>query len=352
MTNQLPLLKGSVRIGETVCIGYYEQTGLNLTPEQEKQRVLKFVQEAVEKFAPTETLKAPALKMQVDVNEPTGRRKLLAGKEATVNVQVTQDVSQSSAVSERDAMALLSRFQFPSKRWYDRVGQLSGGERRRLQLLQILARRPNVLLLDEPSNDLDLNTISVLEEYLTDTFEGCLIVVSHDNFFVNRVAEHLFVFEGDGIVRDFQGSYTEYVQYRLDVAQEKRDAANEAAKAKKSSTTAAATSSSTKKKIQDIESDAITTTVSKSTAIATSATAASSSPSSAMNYNERKEYNKLEKEIAKLGKEIKEYEDKLTNSNGKEGYSQLNEWTKKLNDLKSQCEKKEMRWLELAAIEG
>ena len=127
LTNELPLVKGSVRIGETVCIGYYEQTGLSLTPEQEKQPVLKFVQEAVEKYTPTETLKAPALKISVDVNEPTGRRDRLAGKEASVNVQVTQEISQSSAVSERDAMALLSRFQFPSKRWYDRVGQLSGG---------------------------------------------------------------------------------------------------------------------------------------------------------------------------------------------------------------------------------
>jgi hypothetical protein len=98
-----------VRIGETVCIGYYEQTGLNLTAEQEKQPVLKFVQEAVEKFTPQETLKAPQLKMQIDVNEPTGRRKVLAGKEATVNVQVTQDISQSSAVSERDAMVYKSK---------------------------------------------------------------------------------------------------------------------------------------------------------------------------------------------------------------------------------------------------
>ena len=344
LTNELKLLKGSVRIGETVCIGYYEQTGLNLTPEQEKQPVLKFVQEAVEKFTPTETLKAPALKISVDVNEPTGRRDRIAGKEASVNVQVTQEISQSSAVSERDAMALLSRFQFPSKRWYDRVGQLSGGERRRLQLLQILAKRPNVLLLDEPSNDLDLSTLAVLEEYLTETFEGCLLVVSHDNFFVNRVAEHLFVFEGDGIVRDFQGSYTEYLQYRLDIAQEKKDAANEA---KKSSSSSSSSSSSkqVKSKIKDVESDAIIQETKTTTTVKSS-----NSPPKALSYNERKEYNKLEKEIAKLGLEIKEYEDKLSNSNGKEGFSTLNEWTKKLNDLKGLCEKKETRWLELAAL--
>lgn len=82
---------------------------------------------------------------------------------------------------------------------------MSGGERRRLQLLQVLARAPNVLLLDEPSNDLDLSTLTALEEYLTEVFDGCLVVVSHDNFFVNRVAEHLFLFEGDGVVRDFEG---------------------------------------------------------------------------------------------------------------------------------------------------
>ena len=186
---------------------------------------------------------------------------------------------------------------------------------------------------------------------MTDTFEGCLIVVSHDNFFVNRVAEHLFVFEGDGIVRDFQGSYTEYLQYRLDVAQEKRDAANESAKAKKAISTSTTSSSNTKKKgLVDIESDAIVTA--KDTNVAIKSTTTLSAPSKTMNYNERKEYNKLEKEITKLGLEIKEYENKLLNSNGKEGYSQLAEWNKKVEDLKSQCQKKESRWIELASIEG
>ena len=185
---------------------------------------------------------------------------------------------------------------------------------------------------------------------MTDTFEGCLIVVSHDIFFVNRVAEHWFVFKVDGIVRDFQGSYTEYLQYRLDVAQEKRDAANESAKAKKAASTSATSSSNTKKKgLVDIESDAITA---KDTNVVVKSTTTVTAPSKTMNYNERKEYNKLEKEITKLGLEIKEYESKLLNSNGKEGYSQLAEWNKKVEELKSQCQKKENRWLELAAIEG
>ena len=115
-------------------------------------------------------------------------------------VTISEDVGGrgTAAVSEKEAMNLLSRFGFPSKRWYDRVGKLSGGERRRLQLLQVLARRPNVLILDEPSNDLDLQTLSALEEYLSEDYQGCLVVVSHDQFFMDRVAEHLFIFEGDG----------------------------------------------------------------------------------------------------------------------------------------------------------
>lgn len=159
LTGALPLLKGSVRLGETVRVGYYEQTGLLLSPEQENQPVLRFVQEAVDRATvaansagSTDTLKAKAAavpQMRVEEAGSLGRRKMLAGKEASVSVQI-QDPSKaggggSSAFSEREAMSLLTRFQFPSKRWYDRVGQLSGGERRRLQLLQVLALAPNVI---------------------------------------------------------------------------------------------------------------------------------------------------------------------------------------------------------------
>jgi ATP-binding cassette subfamily F protein uup len=110
----------------------------------------------------------------------------------------------NTALSENEAMRLLKQFNFPSSRWYDSVARLSGGEQRRLQLLQILALQPNVLLLDEPSNDLDLSTLSSLEDYLTDSYQGCLLTVSHDQFFMNRVTDHLFVFEGSGVVRDFR----------------------------------------------------------------------------------------------------------------------------------------------------
>ncbi|CAM9641767.1 unnamed protein product, partial [Phaeothamnion confervicola] len=94
------------------------------------------------------------------------------------------------------------------------VERLSGGERRRLQLLQVLAKNPNFLVLDEPSNDLDLSTLGVLEDFLINEYKGCLIVVSHDRWFMDKVAKHLFVFEGDGIVRDFEGSFSEYLDLR------------------------------------------------------------------------------------------------------------------------------------------
>ena len=201
LTGELKLEEGEMRLGETVQVGYYEQTGLKLNVEQEKQVVLRFVQEAVDKAAPTNVkTTGPKVEVsQVSQNE-MGRRDKNRGKEGAISVKISDDAGSgpSTTFSEKEAMSLLTRFGFPSKRWYDRVDRLSGGERRRLQLLQVLAKRPNVLILDEPSNDLDLQTLSALEEYLTEAYQGCLLVVSHDQFFMDRVAEHLFVFEGDG----------------------------------------------------------------------------------------------------------------------------------------------------------
>ncbi len=190
LSQQLNLVSGTLRVGETVKIGYYNQGGLTLTPEQERQPVLKFVQEECEKSGLMKKLRGEGVKsadsmpkIAVSMADPNslGRRDRKVGKEATIEVQVVNDMGsgETTAFSEREAMALLSRFNFPSKRWYDRVGQLSGGERRRLQMLQVLAQKPNMLLLDEPSNDLDLLTLGALEEYVTDVFEGCLVVVSH-----------------------------------------------------------------------------------------------------------------------------------------------------------------------------
>ena len=307
LTGELPLSSGSVRVGETVKFGYYAQQGLSLTPEQESLPVLKFVQEAVERGAEAAGPDKPDTTVMAVVSEDLGRRKRLAGKEASVTIEVQDRVSASSAVSERDAMLLLSRFQFPKHRLYDRVGQLSGGERRRLQLLQVLAKAPNVLILDEPTNDLDLQTLAALEDYLTEVFQGCLVVVSHDSYFVNRVAEHLFVFEGNGVVRDFQGTYSEYLEYRQELKQ------------RRASPPQAQTPSSPSPELKQEEKPA-------------------------RSYAAMKEINKLEREMERLGKEIAQLEERLFEE---KGYSVLAELTAKQNSLKDQLAAKEERWLEL-----
>lgn len=157
LAGQLELDSGTLRIGDTVRLGYYTQGGLNLTAVQEAGTVLQFVQEAVEKGAALQpgTMKEAAPQIVIETGPALGRRKQLAGKDAGVSVQVSTAAPRAASVaySEKEAMTLLQRFQFLPKRWQDRVGRLSGGERRRLQLLQVLAKAPNVLLLDEPSND-------------------------------------------------------------------------------------------------------------------------------------------------------------------------------------------------------
>lgn len=127
-------------------------------------------------------------------------------------IEVVTDIAEhvvGRSGAEQSAMQLLNRFLFPPKRQQDYVALLSGGERRRLQLCTVLMQKPNFLVLDEPTNDLDIPTLQVLEEYLSQ-FDGCLLVVSHDRYFMDRITEHLFVLEGDGKVRDFPGNYTDY----------------------------------------------------------------------------------------------------------------------------------------------
>jgi ATP-binding cassette subfamily F protein uup len=338
LTGDLSLVGGSVRLGDTVRVGYYEQTGLNITAEQEQSTILKFVQEAVEKGIRekgNEPLKEAAPQFVVAAGGPVSRRKAVAGKEVGVSLALSTSTGSTAAaataVSEREAMTLLKRFMFSSKRWYDRVGQLSGGERRRLQLLQVLARAPNVLLLDEPSNDLDLSTLSALEEYLTESFDGCLVVVSHDNFFVNRVAEHLFVFQGDGVVRDFQGSYTEYLEYRKDMLADAKSSASASAKAAKADVVTVMEAEGEKKsnvkaqkKVQEKKEEDLS-------------------------HNDRKEFYKLEAQIAKFNQQIVDLEEKIANAGARgEGYMVLGEMQAEAERLKEHLGERELRWLELA----
>src|SRR5690606_15802152 len=115
-------------------------------------------------------------------------------------------------------------FGFPPKQQHTPIGNLSGGERRRLQLLMVLIKNPNFLILDEPTNDLDIMTLNTLEEFL-DNFPGCLIIVSHDRYFMDRLVDHLFVFEGEGIIKDFPGNYSEFREWEKEQKAQQKDKA-------------------------------------------------------------------------------------------------------------------------------
>ncbi len=163
LTGEEPVDSGTIETGSTVQFGHYKQQGLTLPPDKRAIDVLKDVAEVIE-------------------------------------------LSDGSRIS---AGQFLERFRFNSETQYTPIGKLSGGEKRRLGLMMALLRHPNFLILDEPTNDLDLETLQILEEFLLG-FGGCLIIVSHDRFFMDKLVEHFFVFEGDGVVRDFNGSYMEY----------------------------------------------------------------------------------------------------------------------------------------------
>ncbi|MFP8489992.1 ABC-F family ATP-binding cassette domain-containing protein [Gracilimonas sp. Q87] len=255
---------GTVETGETIVFGHYQQKGIQIDESKRVIEVIKEVAEVIE---------------------------LANGDRIT-------------------ASQFLEHFMFPGKMQYTPVEKLSGGEKRRLMLMMVLIKNPNFLILDEPTNDLDLLTLNKLEDFLQN-FGGCLIIVSHDRFFMDKLVDHYFVFEGQGVIRDFHGTYDEYRDEILSRISDDN---------KKESKTQ--TSSKTKEKPQEPES------VQK------------------LSYNERREFNKLEKEIAKLEKQKTRLEEKMGTSDLE--YGDLNELSKELDELKEEIEKKEIVWLEMA----
>ena len=244
---------GKVVIGDTVVFGYYGQDGLQLKTDR---RVIDVVKDIAE-FIP-----------------------LTKGRKLT-------------------AVQLLERFLFPPHQHYQYAHTLSGGERRRLYLLTILMKNPNILILDEPTNDLDVLTLNVLEEFLDD-FPGVVIIVTHDRYFLDKTVDHIFVLEGQGVVRDFNGKYQEYRMQQLEKPQ---------------------TTSSDK--------------------VATLPKAVST-----LSYDERKELSRLEKEIQKLTDKKQSISAQFTDASL--SAEKIMSLSRELNDLASQVEEKEMRWLELA----
>lgn len=263
----IPPDEGKFDIGETVKFGYFSQEGLQFN---EQQKVIDIVRDIAE---------------YIDLG---GGRHYSASQ-------------------------LLQHFLFSPTQQYDYVYKLSGGERRKLYLCTILMRNPNFLVLDEPTNDLDIKTLQILEEYLQD-FPGCVIVVSHDRYFMDKVVDHLLVFKGEGQIQDFPGNYTQYRQWTtlLPKAEAEKTAADNEKKAKNASYR-----NDTRRR---------------------------------MTYKERMEFQQTEKDIASLTAEKESIEQEL--SSGGISVERITELSKRLPTLTQELDEKELRWLELSEIES
>lgn len=255
--------EGRFDIGETVKFGYYSQDGLQF---DEQERVIDIITKRAE---------------YIDLG---GGRHLSASQ-------------------------FLQRFLFTPEEQYDYVYKLSGGQRRKLYLCTVLMENPNFLILDEPTNDLDIQTLQVLEEYLQD-FPGCVIVVSHDRYFMDKVVDHILVFKGEGVIDDFPGNYTQYRQYSALQSKEETKA-DASVKEKKS-----------------YRNDS----------------------RRRMSYKEKREFEQLEKDIASLEQHQHEVEEALCS--GTLSVEELTEKSRLLPKLKEEIDEKSMRWLELSEIEG
>lgn len=207
------------------------------------------------------------------------------------------------------ASQFLQHFLFTPEQQHNYVYKLSGGEKRKLYLCTVLMKNPNFLVLDEPTNDLDIQTLQIFEEYLAD-FPGCVIIVSHDRYFMDKVVDHLLVFKGNGVVNDFPGNYTQYREWCSLKSREEETAAKKDSRPKE-------------KRHQERRK---------------------------MSYKEKMEFAQLEKEIAELEKEQKEIEEQLCS--GKLPVDELTEKSKRLPLIKEELDLKELRWLELSEIES
>lgn len=255
---------GKINIGDTVTFGYYHQQGLQL---KEDDRVIDWVKNIAENFP----------------------------------------LADGAVVS---ASEFLTRFLFPPEQQYTYISRLSGGEKKRLQLLSILFRNPNFLILDEPTNDLDIETLQVLEDFL-ENFPGCVMLVSHDRYFMDRLIDHLFVFEGEGEIRDFPGNYSQY-----------REAAESEENSRK-----------TEKRRQEsekIKQNSNTNTLKKK---------------KKLSYNEQRELKQLENNMPKLETEKAGLTQKLSEPDLP--YDQLQAASERIAEINNELDEMEMRWLEL-----
>ena len=265
---------GKINVGETIVFGYYSQAGLTL---KEDKRVIEVVKD---------------------------------------NIAEVISLGDGSKVS---ASQFLTLFQFPPEMQYTYVSKLSGGEKRRLFLLTVLVKNPNFLILDEPTNDLDLLTLQTLEDFLIH-FKGCLVVVSHDRYFMDKLVDHLFVFEGEGIVKDFSGNYRDW---REQVAEDELEL---------------------KKKQKQLLAEQKYEKQAEPSSLA----ADSASKNKKKSFKEKYEFEQLQKEIASLESEKKELNQKLALALG--SHDEILIWSKRIGEVIEAMDEKELRWLTLSEL--
>jgi len=237
-------------------------------------------------------------------------------------IDVVKEIAEVVVLAKGQTITVsqfLTQFGFPPKQQFTPIGKMSGGERRRLQLLLVLIKNPNFLILDEPTNDLDLMTLNILEEFL-DTFPGCLIIVSHDRYFMDRLVEHLFVFEGEGVIRDFPGNYTDFREWEEENAEQKA-------------------SSSAQPKVEP-----------KPVQVKASVIQEAASPKLKASYKQKQEFKQLNETIAKLEVEKATITDQITE--GTPDVNQLLNWTTRLQGIDEELEELELSWLELSDLDG
>lgn len=262
---QTPPDSGKINHGDTVVFGHFSQEGLSY---KEDKRIIEYVKDMAEFFPLADGTKLSASKF-------------------------------------------LERFAFTPEQQYTYLSKLSGGEKRRLQLLSILFKNPNFLVLDEPTNDLDLQTLQLLEEFLQE-YQGCILVVSHDRYFMDKLVDHLFVFEGNAVITDFPGNYTQFRMMELEKALQTKSTGN---------------------KTETIEKPSSQNDNEKRTK---------------MSFKEKREYEHLEKELVDLENEKKSLEEKMATSSL--SFEELQHAANRIGVLLENIEEKEMRWLELSEM--
>lgn len=267
----IPVDEGKFDIGETVRFGYFSQEGLQFRDDQKVIDVVRDIAEYI-------------------------------------------DLGQGRHFS---ASQFLQHFLFTPEQQYNYVYKLSGGEKRKLYLCTVLMKNPNFLVLDEPTNDLDIKTLQILEEYLQE-FPGCVIIVSHDRYFMDKVVDHLLVFKGNGVIKDFPGNYTQYREWKKIEPEPEEPKKGEATNTVSQRSSGPRDPNANKKR--------------------------------KMTFKEKREFESLEKELETLNTEKKNIEEKLSGSNIT--VEEITTLSKRLPILNNEIDEKELRWLELSEIEG